>query len=61
MGGACGEERVNQGGAVGCYGGVAMAKKHSRSQVSLREFIAVSATLNTTSLINLEGGGEKVP
>ena len=46
IGGACGGERINQGGAVGGYGGVAMAKKHSWSQVNLREFIAVSATLS---------------
>ena len=29
VGGVCGGKRVNQSGAVGCFSGVAMAKKHS--------------------------------
>ena len=42
--------RVNEGGAVGDGGGVAMAEKESSSQVGFGEFRAVSATLtNDTS------------
>ena len=42
--------RVNESGAVGDGGGVAMTEKESSSQVGLGEFGAVSATLtNDTS------------
>ena len=44
MGGTHSGEWVNEGGAVGDCGGVAMTEKQSSSQVSCGEVVAVSAT-----------------
>ena len=43
MGGIGGGERVNESGAVGCLGGVAMAKKHSFPQERWRKSFAFGA------------------
>ena len=57
--------RVNDGGAVGDSGGIAMAEKESSSQVDLGEFCAtltndtsymrLQLIFNTTSLLKLQG------
>ena len=67
MGGTHSGEWVNEGGAVGDCGGVAVTEKQSSSQVSCGEVVAVSATFtddtnqhntqlifNVVILVNLE-------